>query len=198
VRAGVPVALLLAWACAPAQADTIGGLPPVITGLSATQVPGQKFTISGRVADNNPGSCTVTISGVASGTTTCDAQGDFSVTLAVPTLGNISVVASDGTLNSTAAGLNLINGAPGITMQAVRNGAQVTFSGSVADEAPAGLTVTLSGTRAVNGRTATVAADGSWSITVTILAGNGGSGGNVTATVTDWYGQTGQAYTSYY
>jgi hypothetical protein len=59
---------------------------------------------------------------------------------------------------------------------------------------PAGLVVTLSGTRAVNGKTAIVLADGSWSVTVTVFSG---SHGNVTAKVTDWYGLTGQASTSY-
>jgi hypothetical protein len=158
-------------------------------------LPGQKFRISGTVADNNPAICTVTLTGAATGTVQCDGTGAFSGDFGVPTLGDVTAVASDGQLNSASAVVTLSNSAPSITVQATLSAGNTwTFSGMVGDEAPAGLTVTLTGPRGVNGLTATVAADGSWSVSVQLPEG---VSGNVTATVTDWYGATGNAYTSF-
>jgi hypothetical protein len=171
-----------------------GNGAPIIVSLTAAQVPGKKFRISGRVADETPASCSVSITGAATGGAQCDASGSFSVTCDVPTLGDITVIASDGQLSSTPAGLTLGNVAPTTTITAVKNGGQWTFSGSVADEAPAGLTVTLSGAPGINGRTVTVAANGSWSISVIMFAQVQGI---ATAKVTDWYGLTGQASTPF-
>jgi hypothetical protein len=171
-----------------------GNNAPVLISLQATQVAGKKFRIFGQVADETPASCSVTITGAASGAAQCDSGGNFSVVLEVPTLGEITVVASDGQWSSTAAGLMLTNGAPTITIRAVRRQNTWTFSGTVSDEAPAGLTVTLSGGSGVNGLSTTVAADGSWSISV---AGLLTAGGTATATVTDWYGLTGSASTPF-
>jgi hypothetical protein len=170
--------------------------PPVIVSLDAEQVPGQKFRVYGRVSDETPGSCGVVISGAGSGTARCDSSGNFSVVVNVATLGQIQAVANDGSLNSAAAYKTLTNAAPtigGFTAVGGLNNSW-TFSGSVGDEAPAGLTVTLSGPTGVQGATATVAADGSWSVTLTLAPG---ASGNVTATVTDWYGLSGYAYTSF-
>jgi hypothetical protein len=195
VRAGVPVALLLACACTPAlRAQDGTGNPPVIISLNTAQVPGQKFQISGTVADNNPSACSVTISGAASGTLQCDASGNFSGVFAVPTLGQITAVATDGTQNSQPAVATLGNNAPTITVTAIYHAGMWIFSGTVGDEAPAGLTVTLSGSRLVNGQQATVQADGTWRIALT--AGSAASG-SISAKVTDWYGQQATAYTSY-
>jgi hypothetical protein len=212
MRAGLAVALVLSAVFIPmagAQDGTGGGVstpgtimmsgaatvnPPVIISLQATQVAGKKFKISGRVADDTPASCSVTITGAATGTAQCDSAGNFSTTLDVPNLGEITAVASDGQLSSAAAGLTLTNAAPAITVRAIRRLNTWTFSGFVTDEAAAGLTVTLSGGAGVNGLSATVAADGSWSVSVTGLLG---AGGTATATVTDWYGQTASASTPY-
>jgi hypothetical protein len=170
--------------------------PPVIVSLQATQVPGRKFQIYGRVADETPASCGVVISGAASGVLLCDAGGNFSGVFDVPTLGQITAVAGDGQLSSRPAVLNLTNAAPTISNFTAVGGPNNTwtFSGTVGDEAPGGLTVTLSGPTGVQGATATVANDGSWSVTLTLPAG---TSGNVTATVTDWYGDTASAYTSF-
>jgi hypothetical protein len=197
VRAGALAALAVAWiAPAPAngQDSKVGGdtnTPPVIVGLDATQLAGKKFRISGRVADNTPGSCTVKLSGAASGSAACDSTGKFSGVFDVPAIGEVIAVASDGELSSEPAARQLTNDAPTITIKAVRNLRTWTFSGTVGDEAPAGLTVTLTGCGTGSNST-TVAADGSWSISLTGLPA---AGGTANATVTDWYGLTGSART---
>lgn len=203
VRAGIPAAaLLLVLASAPEALAQLGGMgggglntPPVIQSFSAQQVPGQKFRISGTVNDNTPGSCSVTISGAASGTIACDASGNFSAVLDVATPGSITAIASDGQLQSGQFMYLLSNNMPTNSVIAVQGANDTwTFSGTVTDEAAAGLTVRLVGPAGVQGTTATVLSDGTWSVTVIVppLAG-----GQVDAQVTDWYGQLAHAYTSF-
>lgn len=191
VRAALPVALLLAWAAAPAHAQN---KPPVIMSISAAQVAGQKFRFTGTVGDDTPGSCSVTMTGAAQGSAPCDSAGNFDVTLDVPALGTVTVVASDGNASSNSVDLGLTNAAPATNCRAIIRGSTLTISGMVADEAPGGLTITLSGSAAVNGLRTTVLANGVWTTTATILPGGHGT---VTATVTDWYGLTGSATTTY-
>ena len=195
VRAGLPVALVLAWAGLTVRGDdSAPNNPPVITSITAVQVAGQKFQISGSVTDENPGGCVVVFSGAANQYVTCDASGNFSGVFDVPTPGQATGVAGDGVQSSQPVNVNLANAAPTTTCTAVGRGYTLTVSGQVTDEVPAGLVVTLTGSRAINGRTAIVLADGTWSLSVTIPTG---SHGNVTATVTDWYGLKGQASTTY-
>jgi hypothetical protein len=167
---------------------------PILDSLNAIQVPGRKFRISGHVTDDTPGQCGVTITGAANGVAMCDASGNFDAIYDVATPGAITAVAGDGQLQSVPVQTNLVNNAPTVgNFIAVQGpGNAWTFSGTVGDECPAGLVVTLSGPPGVNGATATVLASGSWSVTVT-LAPN--TGGFVTATATDWYSLTGSAMT---
>jgi hypothetical protein len=173
-----------------------GNNPPMIIALDAQQLPGKKFRIFGRVADETPQACSVSISGAANGSAPCDAAGNFSKVFDVAALGNIVAVASDGTQQSQGAQHTLSNAAPSVNNFIAVGGPNNTwtFSGSVGDEAPGGLTVTLTGPPGVQGATAIVQADGTWSVTLTLTPG---AGGNVTATVTDWYGATGSGYTSF-
>ena len=196
VRAGLPVALVLAWACAPAHGqDSAGNTKPVITSIAAVQVPGKKFRIYGTVSDDTPGSCTVTLTGAAAGTVPCNASGQFDATFDVAAPGVATAVASDGAQSSDPANVTLANAAPTIFCKCVAGaGGTLTISGTVTDEAPAGLVVTLSGARAVNGRTAIVLADGTWSTVVNIPSGTHGM---ITARVTDWYGLTGSTSAAY-
>jgi hypothetical protein len=173
-----------------------GGAPnvaPLIETLNAIQLPGRKFRISGRVSDDTPGRCGVVITGAASVTAMCDANGNFDATCDVPTPGAITAVAGDGELESGPTYSTLVNNAPTVSVIAVQGpGNTWTFSGTVGDECPAGLTVSLSGPAGVNGATATVGANRSWSVTVTVAPG---TRGYVTATVTDWYSLTGTGMT---
>jgi hypothetical protein len=193
MRASFAATVLVVLALVESATAQGGNNAPVIVGLDVAQVPGAKFRISGRVADETPGSCSVAIAGAATGTLLCDSNGNFSGIFSVPVLGGITVVASDGQLFSDGAAIMLGNAAPTTTITATHGtGGNWTFSGTVTDEAPAGLTVTLAGPGAIQGRTATAQANGTWSVTVNLRAGVQGT---VTATVTDWYGLTGSAST---
>lgn len=205
VRAGVAAAALLFTLAFPSTSlsqSKIGGgagganNPPVIVSLEAEQLPDRKFRIYGRVADETPANCGVVLTGAASGVMLCDTGGNFSGVFDVPTLGGVTAIAGDGQLTSRPAAKNLTNNAPTIGNFTAVGGPNNTwtFSGSVGDEAPAGLTVTLTGPVGVQGATATVGANGSWSVTLTLPPN---TSGNVTATVTDWYGQTASAYTAF-
>ena len=197
VRAGLSAGLLIVMLGASlAPADTVGGVnkAPVILSLTAVQVAGQKYRISGTVADETPASCGVVITGAASGVALCDAQGNFDAVFDVAAPGAITAVAGDGQLSSAPVGLTLTNAAPTTTIQVRRVENILRFSGTVTDEVPAGLTVTLSGATWLNGTSATVTANGTWSVSV---SSRPGSAGTATATVTDWYGLTGSASTTY-
>lgn len=165
-----------------------------ITSLSALQVPGRKFRISGQVTGMRPdSSCGVSITGAATGVAMCNSSGNFDATFDVPTPGPIQAIAGDGQNQSAPVGASLVNNAPTVTVQAVQGtGNAWTFSGTVGDECPAGLVVSLSGPPGVNGATATVLDGGAWSVTVTL---GPNAAGMVTATVTDWYSLTGSGQT---
>jgi len=156
-------------------------------------VPGRKFRIYGRVADDTPATCGVAISGAANGVALCNGTGNFDAIFDVPTPGPITAVPGDGTQSGTAVNRTLTNVPPMVSIIAVQGpGNTWTFSGRVGDECPEGLSVSLTGPAGVNGATATVGADGLWSVTVTV---GPGVSGFVTATVTDWYSATGSAMT---
>ena len=217
--AGGPAALvvmLLAVPSAVAQMSTKGpGLPapppppgsgqdgggggganvaPTILSISAVQVAGQKFRIYGRVSDDTPASCGVVLSGAASGVVLCDASGNFDGVFDVATPGVATAVAGDGQLQSAPANVNLGNAAPTISMTITHGpDGSVTFSGTVGDEVPAGLVVTLTGGAGVSG-SAIVLASGAWSTTMTLPPG---ATGTATAKVTDWYGLTATATGGY-
>src|SRR5262249_28665683 len=130
---------------------------PTITALSATQVPGKKFRFTGTVSDDTPGSCLVVFSGAANGLAMCHSSGQFDGTFDVQTLGVVTAVANDGSQNSDPVTKTLTNNAPTVNVRAVQGPNNAwTFSGTVGDEAPAGLTVVFSGPAGVNGQTAIV------------------------------------------
>lgn len=172
----------------------VGGnlnLPPTISGLTGTQIANQYFVISGYVTDENKVNCTVTISGSAQGSMSVNSLGYFSGTFSVPTLGGISAVANDGTQNGPSVSSTLTNAAPTVVVGAAQGDGTWIFSGTVGDAAPQGLTVTLTGLP--GGTISTVAgAGGAYSFTVTLEPG---ASGQVTASVTDWYGLSGSGTT---
>jgi len=182
----------------PGGGGTGGGaglnMAPVISSISSAQVAGRKFRIYGKVTDDTPASCGVVLSGAASGVVLCDASGNFDGVFDVETPGAATAVAGDGQLSSAPVNLNLANAAPTITLRITRgaNGA-VTFSGTVGDEVPAGLVVTLTGGPGVSG-SAIVLANGTWSTTITLPDG---ATGTATAKVADWYGLTATATSNY-
>jgi len=207
LRAGPAAGLLTLLVCAPiASAQPIHGIgtdggafgppsngAPVITSISARQVPGQKFRIWGHVSDETPANCGVVVTGAANGVAMCNSNGDFDGIFDVATPGNATATPGDGVQSGQSRTVALTNVAPTVTVTAVQGANNTwTFRGTVGDEAPEGLIVTLSGSSGLNGTTATVPAGGGWTVTVTLPAG---ASGMVTATVTDWYGLTRVGYT---
>lgn len=171
-----------------------GGATPAITNMSAVQVPGKKFRIWGVVSDDTPGQCSVVMTGAANGVANCDASGAFDNVYNVPQLGAVTAIASDGVNQSAPSVLGLTNAPPTVTVIATRSGDQVTISGTVSDEAPAGIVVTLTGHRAYDGHTLTAGAGGAFTATFTIPRE---VSANVTASVVDWYDEPASGSTSF-
>ena len=206
LRAALASGLLVALALAPTASAQpgmgLGGIngggttpprAPKIASISAQQVPGQKFRIHGSVDDDTPATCAVVITGAAQGIAMCDASGNFDVTLSVPVPGNITAVPGDGTQSGQAVVVALTNVAPSVTVVAIQGPNNTwTFRGTVSDECPEGIVVTLAGPAGVNGQTATAGTGGAWSITLTLSPN---ASGRVTATATDQYGLTGSGDT---
>lgn len=145
-------------------------------------------TLTGKVTSAEPGGLSVTISGSASGNTTTDANGNFSVTLTASQLGQVAAGVTDQWGQaSPIATVTLTNAAPQITnftgVQGIGN--VWTFTGHVVDEVPGGMTVTFAGLNAVAGMTVTTNANGDFTLTVVIPAGQTG---NVLCETTDMWG----------
>jgi len=163
---------------------------PQIT-LTLTYGTGHQLILSGKVTDNWPNGLTVKISGLVSGTTTTDANGNYSTTLTANTPnGTIYASTTDSwSLNSNTASVSASNTAPVISNLSASGGGlgYWTITGKVTDEHPEGLVVTFSSTDvpAVNGQKATVQADGTFTLTVIIPSTQSGY---IYAQTTDWWG----------
>src|SRR5262249_31819935 len=157
----------------------------VITSFTYAWQPDGTVRLQGHAADEEPGMQRIDISGVASGVTYTDARGNFDVTLRPSQPGVVRATATDQWLQTAlAAAVSLTNAPPVIVnfTGGVVSGTLWTFTGTVKDESPQGLTVYFSGLPDLNGKTATVGADGSFSLTVQLTYGQGGT---VQAQVTD-------------
>jgi len=142
--------------------------------------------VSGHVTDEFNSGLTVTFSGAASGSRTTDSNGNFAADLSVSQLGTLSASVSDQWGQAAqAASVTLTNSAPVIQNFTGTDlgGGLWEFTGRVVDEWAAGLVVRFSGLSAVSGETATVDADGTFSLTVNLA----GQHGNVQCEVTDWW-----------
>jgi hypothetical protein len=162
--------------------------PSVIT-ANVTYDQGTYITVWGTVRGSaNPRADTVTISGVASGTTVCtDLVGSYSVTLKASGLGTVYAQATDST---NQASITLVDTAPVITsFTAVEHpGDMWTFSGTVSyDCHPEQLVINLAGIPSLNNVTANVNANGTWSVTVQ-LNGTYTDNGTISAVTTDPWG----------
>jgi hypothetical protein len=134
--------------------------------------------LTGTVTDPSPSSVSLTFNGAMCGSAQADSNGNFSF-IGPASLGTVSVVGIDGQQQQSGTiSTQITSAAPSLTL-AVTYGAKrsVTLYGKVTDEAPGGLTVTISG--AAKGNT-TTSCDGSFSITLTA-----DNLGQVQATVTD-------------
>jgi hypothetical protein len=165
----------------------IANVAPTLT-MSLAYNSQRSVTLSGRVTDGSPGGLTVSFIGEVTGTTTTNADGTYSYTANAAGLGTISATVTNSSgLTSTAVTCTVQANAPTISnFQAVRQSGNIwTFSGTVTDQSAQNLTVHFGGLDFMTTQTATVRADGTFSLTVELPAE---SDGWVTAQVTDWWG----------
>lgn len=152
---------------------------------------GHTVILSGQVTDpTNSAGLVVTFGGAASGQATTDANGVYQVSLTATQLGviNAHVTETDGTQDSMQVYVQ--NSTPTITnLTSVQSANNIwTISGRVLDEFAQGLVVTFSAASSlINGRTATVAADGTFSLTVQ-LHGPADTGNVGVQVMSDWWG----------
>jgi hypothetical protein len=169
----------------------VSDVAPTLT-LTLAYGPNKQVIVSGRVTDAQAGGMTVTFSGAANGSVVTNADGTFTQTMTAESLGKITATTQDvWGLTSAAAQVTVANTAPKITLMASNVSGDVwTFSGRVTDNYAPGLVVTFSSSTMpdLNGKTAVVQADGTFSLTVTLRPGEQGW---VDASVIDSWGKTG-------
>jgi hypothetical protein len=156
---------------------------PTISSLNG-EIIGSTMIVYGTVQDDQPGTDTVTASGGLSGTYRTGVNGLFEFIGSYTGNGNVTItVHNDAGLTSNPSGIMLApqpgNMPPYVSMGAIWGTAvkSVVVSGTVYDESPGGLTVTIAGV--ASGSTTTDSA-GHFSVTVTA-----GSLGDLTAHTTD-------------
>jgi hypothetical protein len=162
-------------------------LPPSISYQVEQSGPAQ-FRIFGVVTDEDPNLARVNIGGLVSASVTPEVNGNFTFTFNSSILGGMNIRAVDSIgQNSFLHNFQLPNQAPVIApFYASQQGYAWIIQGRVADEAPAGLTVTFhSGIPSIDGRTTTVLSDGSFYIVAYLKWGESGV---VSAQTTDWFG----------
>ncbi len=157
--------------------------------MSILDVDGFVLTLQGHVENLDEDELSVTLGGIAFGTFSCDANGDFFISVAAFQIGEITAEATD--LWGQASNLSAVavsSDPPTICeFSATRmNDTVWSFQGRVTDEDPEGLTVYLGGLASLNGVTATVQADGTFSVTCNLQPDETGS---ATAMTYDWFGQ---------
>jgi hypothetical protein len=121
---------------------------PQFGGLYNMVVEVDQVEVSGFINDEHPESVGITISGATSGSASVDQYGYFYYRGSLDSLGDISVVATDGE-NLTAAGsVSVYNSSPYLNYvyaYATGNGKDVYVAGSISDDFLAGNTVQLGG-----------------------------------------------------
>ena len=146
------------------------------------------ITLAGQVSGIDAGGRTVTFSGMATGSVMTNSDGTYSFTTTATALGNVSAQTMDlwGQSSNTAQ-VTLTNTPPTITnFVALQELGNVwTFEGQVNYAYPQGLTVTLGGSPSLQGVTATVAANGTFYVTVQLQPGEDGT---ASAQTTDAWG----------
>jgi hypothetical protein len=161
--------------------------------MSMTYGDGDSVTLTGTLLDIDKAGQTVVFTGVTSGSVVTDSDGNFSFTTEVDFVGAIDATVTDlWSQTSNTAEVVVQDAAPVIvTFSGVHQGGPLWyFSGTVTADDPSSVTITFGGLNgAVAGRTATVNADGTFSISF-ILRSN--VRGTITAIATDAFGQESQ------
>jgi hypothetical protein len=171
------------------QVHTVPTSGPTLT-LACNQQANRQVRVYGTVSDANPANETVNFSGVISGSTTTDANGNYVFVATASALGTITATATNsGNITSNPAQTTLTNVPPAINnfTATFNGGTSWTFSGQVADEWAMGLTVSVTAPGLQNPVTTTVGLDDMFSVTVNLP---GQPYGTATAQTTDWWGAT--------
>lgn len=169
-----------------AMDSAITDTAPLIT-LRVVYGSQNNITLSGTVTDIDRGNLRVKLRGPVKASALTDADGNFSVSTACPSLGweDASVVDEWG-LNSNPASVNIYAPPPHITsFGGIESPGNIwTFSGTLTDSDPGGLRVYLAGFPSLDGVYATVGNDGRFSVPVQMSPNENGQ---VLAMVTDWW-----------
>ena len=157
---------------------------PSLTLQAAETGNGNQVHVWGTLSAVHPEGMSVSISGVANGTLTPNADGSFDGWFDAAQLGEIYASTVDVWGRSTSTSTTLSSAAPALAIYAAPTGTgrQVHLWGSIADEASAGLTVSFSGV--ANGSIVTNS-DGSFDCVV-----DAQSVGTISASTTDRWGQS--------
>jgi hypothetical protein len=162
-------------------------IKPTLT-LALTYIIRNEVELNGVVTDPSPGGLTVTFTGVVQGSAVTNSDGTFSATYNASGVGDITAKVTDGAgQTSDPATVTVTDTAPSISNFYANHQSGTTWvlAGSVMAQSVEGLTVTFVGLQSVQNVTATTNADGTFSVTVTLQAGEGGVVG---ANCTDWFG----------
>lgn len=157
---------------------------PTITSFATSLGPGHSVTLTGQVADENPSMVMVQFEGAVNAILFTDSEGRFSYTTQNCQLGTVTAKAKDmEMLWSQPVTANISSAVPVISnLTVVESGPerQVTISGTVTDEDPQGVLVSITGKVTAMG---SPNANGDFSITATAT-----ELGDVTVTVSDPWG----------
>ena len=157
--------------------------------MNVTYLPNRQATFSGHLATpSGPvANQTVNLSGVVNATPTTDSQGNYSVTVAVPQLGQERATSADGQSNTALS--TLVGGSPVVSdFTALSLGSGLwEFSGTVTGAPIQGEVVNFGGINALMGQSDTVNADGTFDFYAIVSTGQGGW---ASAQAVDWWGDT--------
>jgi hypothetical protein len=164
---------------------TVSTAAPVVS-LSVSYGSQRTVTLTGTVTSVNAGGRTIIFSGKVTGTVTTNADGTFSYTATASGLGTVQGSTIDlWGQNSNTPTVTLTSNAPSIAGFTATHGTNGwTFTGTVNDESPAGLTITFGGIPDMVGKTTTIQSNGTFSFTIDL----GTDYGTVTAQTADWWG----------
>ncbi|HLW65297.1 MAG TPA: hypothetical protein VKS79_08260 [Gemmataceae bacterium] len=166
-----------------------GTASPYITITGITYGHQRSITITGEVIAEDPDGLFVSLGGVVSGSTTTDSNGNFSVALPAAALGNVTaqIFGANGESNVAVHALSVPPPQIDSLAYTEEPGNSFVITGHVNCQDPQGLTVSFGGqVFALDGKSATVGADGWFQITLTIPINDNGT---YTAQVTDYWGQ---------
>lgn len=157
--------------------------------MNVTYLQGKQATFSGQLTNGSGAVAnqSINLTGVVAATVTTNATGNYSITLKIPQLGTEYAASSDGLSN--IAQFTLVGGSPAIgnfTAKAEGGGLWL-FTGSVSGAPTQGEVVSFGGINALQGKSTTVNADGSFSFCAIVKSGQGGW---ASAEAVDWWGDT--------